>query len=167
MNCTRHDLRHCDREQMHKCDTSTLTSGPDLPAGPTRTAAIQKIHHCHQSAGISKTITLSASQIVAPLFKFLHYIWCACRHSSSIGQVHCFPSCSDGTRVVRVANLLNPLCARLHPQGRGPARQLLLHADVPQDGTLKGDLLPAQHRELTVTDLRLQCGRWMVAWLTC
>jgi hypothetical protein len=111
MNCTRHELQHCYRERMHKCDTSTLTSRPDQPAGLTRTAALQKIHRRHQSAGISKTIALSASQVVAPLF--LHYTWCACRHRSSIGQVHHLPSGSDGTRVVHVATLLNPLCARL------------------------------------------------------
>jgi hypothetical protein len=44
-----------------------LTSWPDRSAGPTRTAVIQKIHNRHQSACISKTIALSASQIVAPL----------------------------------------------------------------------------------------------------
>ncbi len=140
MNCTRYELRHCDRKRMHKRDTSPSTSGPDRSAGPTRTTALQKIHHCDPSAGISKTIALSASQIVAPLF--LHYTWCACRHS--IGQVHRLPSGSDGTRVVREATLLTPLCTWLHRQGRGSARQSLLHADVPQDGTLKGGLRPAQ-----------------------
>jgi hypothetical protein len=144
MNCTRHELRHCDRERMRKRDTSPLTSGPDRPAGPTRTTALQKILHCDLCAGTRKTIA-RASQLAAP--RFLHYTWCAYRHRSRIrriGQVHRLPSGSDGTRMVREATLLTPLCAWLHRQGRGSARQSLFHADVSQDGTLKGGRRPAQ-----------------------
>ena len=112
MNCTRYELRHCDRERMRKRDTSPLTSGPDRPAGPTRTTALQKIPHCELCAGICKTIALPASQLAAP--RFLHYTGCACRHRSHIGQVHCLPSGSDSHCVVREATLLTPLCARLH-----------------------------------------------------
>ena len=115
MNCTRHELRHCDRERMRKRDTSPLTSGPDRPAGPTRTTALQEILHCDLCAGISKTAALSASQLAAHL-SLLHNTWCACRHRSRIrvGQVHRLPYGSDGYRVVREATLLTPLCARLH-----------------------------------------------------
>jgi hypothetical protein len=45
---------------MRKRDTSPLTSGPDRPAGPTRTTALQKILHCELCAGLSKTAALSA-----------------------------------------------------------------------------------------------------------
>ena len=137
MNYTRRELRHCDRERMRKRDTSPLTSGPDRPAGPTRTTALQKILHCELCAGLSKTPALSASQLAAHL-SLLHNTWCACRHRSRIGQVHRLPSGSDSHCVVREATLLTPLCARLHRQGRGSARHSLLHADVSQDGTLKG-----------------------------
>ena len=92
---------------MRKRDNSTLTSGPDRPARPTRTTTLQRVDHCRQILG-SSIIALSASQVVAPLF--LHYNWCACRHRSRIGQVHRLPSGSDGVRVVRVASsLLTPL----------------------------------------------------------
>ena len=121
---------------MRKRDTSPLTSGPDRPAGPTRTTALQKSLHCELSAGISKTAALSASQLAAP--RILHYTWCACRHRSRIGQVHRLPSGSDSHCVVREATLLTPLCAWLHRQGRGSARHSLFHADVSQDGTLMG-----------------------------
>jgi hypothetical protein len=113
MNCTRHELRHCDRERMRKRDTSPLTSGPDRPAGPTRTTALQEILHCDLCAGISKTAALSASQLAAHL-SLLHNTGCACRHRSRIGQVHRLPSGSDSHCVVREATLLTPLCARLH-----------------------------------------------------
>ena len=149
MNCTRHELRHCDRERMRKRDTSPLTSGPDRPAGPTRTTALQKIPHCDLCAGICKTVALPASQLAA--HRNLHYTGCACRHRSRIGQVHRLPSGSDSHCVVREATLLTPLCAWLHRQGRGFARHSLLHADVSQDGTLKGGRRSAQK---TRNDLR-------------
>ena len=133
MNYTRPELRHCDRERMRKRDNSTLTSGPDRPARPTRTTTLQRVDHCRQILG-SSIIALSASQVVAPLF--LHYNWCACRHRSRIGQVHRLPSGSDGVRVVRVASsLLTPLRARLHRQGRRTALNSLPHANLPQVGT--------------------------------
>jgi hypothetical protein len=86
-----------------------------VPNDETRSSLPQPESTCGSSdpsAGINKTIALSASQIVAPLF--LHYTWCACRHRSRIGQVHRLLSGSDGTRVVREATLLTPLCAWLH-----------------------------------------------------
>ena len=130
MNCISHGLRHCDSERMHKRDHSTLTSGSDRPAGPTRMATLQEISHCTVVGKSSKFIALSATQVVAPLF--LHYTRCACQHRYRIGQVHRLPSGSDGVRVVRVAYLLTPVCARLHRQGRRPALCSLLHAVLPQ-----------------------------------
>jgi hypothetical protein len=94
---------------MRKRDTSPLTSGPDRPAGPTRTTALQEIPHCDLCAGICKTVALPASQLAA--HRNLHYTGCACRHRSRIGQVHRLPSGSDSNSVVREATLLTPPCA--------------------------------------------------------
>lgn len=158
MNCISHGLRHCDSERMHKRDHSTLTSGSDRPAGPTRMATLQEISHCTVVGKSSKFIALSATQVVAPLF--LHYTRCACQHRYRIGQVHRLPSGSDGVRVVRVAYLLTPVCARLHRQGRRPALCSLLHAVTRFCRRSARSYGRPMHRGLTG-------GRWKGDRLTC
>ena len=168
MNYTRPELRHCDRERMRKRDNSTLTSGPDRPARPTRTTTLQRVHHCRQILGSSKIIALSASQVVAPLF--LHYTWCACRHRSRIGQVHRLPSGSDGVRVVRVASsLLTPLGAWLRRQWRRTALKLLPHANLPQVCTFLRQAYTLRTDWRQADSDRLTCCRWLllhIPWWT-
>ena len=159
MNCTRHELRHCDRERMRKRDTSPLTSGPDRPAGPTRKKLFRK-------SSIAICAQVSAKPPPCPRVSSLPTSPCCTTLGAPVdtgpASVKCIASPPAATATAWYAKQPCSLLFALGFTGRGGALRGTRFFTRMCRRMARSRVAGGRPKNRGMT-----CGRWIAAWLTC